>query len=64
MRMTSETNQASDAVMVAKHTELLFKQADVNQHMGEIINEAISENHFYMVYQPQFALGSGKLLGF
>lgn len=32
--------------------------------MLAIIEEAISQSHFYMVYQPQFAMHSGRLQGF
>jgi EAL domain-containing protein (putative c-di-GMP-specific phosphodiesterase class I) len=64
MRISGVKNQEMDAVLAAKHTDSLFKQEEISQHMGDIISEAISENHFHMVYQPQFSLGSGKLLGF
>lgn len=64
MSITDAKKQDLDTLMIAKHTDHIFKQADISRYMGEIISEAISENHFYMVYQPQFALGTGKLLGF
>lgn len=64
MIMTDEKTRSIDAEIVAKHTDTLFRQADISVYMREIIAEAISKNHFYMVYQPQFAIASGKLLGF
>ncbi len=64
MSISEAKKQDLDALIVAKHTDHMFKHADISHYMGEIISEAIRENHFYMVYQPQFALGTGKLLGF
>ncbi|WP_373083450.1 putative bifunctional diguanylate cyclase/phosphodiesterase [Zhongshania sp.] len=64
MSITDVKKQDLDALIVAKHTDHMFKQADISHYMGEIISEAIREKHFYMVYQPQFDLGTGKLLGF
>jgi EAL domain-containing protein (putative c-di-GMP-specific phosphodiesterase class I) len=64
MSITEIKTQGLDALITAKNTDYMFKGADISQFMGEIISEAIRENHFYMVYQPQFALGTGKLLGF
>ncbi len=64
MNITDEKKQDLDGLIQGKHTNYMFKHADISHYMGEIISEAIREKHFYMVYQPQFALGSGKLLGF
>ncbi|WP_372864559.1 EAL domain-containing protein [Spongiibacter sp.] len=33
-------------------------------YLDEVISDALAGDHFSMVYQPQFAMASGKLLGF
>ncbi|MFT6164911.1 MAG: EAL domain-containing protein (putative c-di-GMP-specific phosphodiesterase class I) [Zhongshania aliphaticivorans] len=64
MTIADEKKQDLDILIQGTHTNYMYKHTDISHYMGDIISEAIREKHFYMVYQPQFALGSGKLLGF
>jgi EAL domain-containing protein (putative c-di-GMP-specific phosphodiesterase class I) len=54
------TNDTSPAATAAPH-----QNADsVPDFLDDVINDALAGDHFRMVYQPQFSMTSGKLMGF